>query len=230
MNRLDVFITSFLNRFAHRSFTFDEFVVFLSVTNLLKGGVILGLVWWVWFEKEDVRNKREALLAGLMASIPALIIAKVLTVVTFRYRPVNEARLVFHPVYGADAADWQQLSSFPSDHAVLFFALATAIFFASRPAGYFSLVYVSVCICLPRLYLGEHYLTDVLAGAAIGIFPAWLANLPRIRKPLTSWALRWMDSSPSQFYSLAFIATYQIAELFDPLLKILHYLRSGQVS
>jgi undecaprenyl-diphosphatase len=229
MNRLDVFITSFLNRFAHRSFTFDEFVVFLSVTNLLKGGVILGLVWWVWFEKEDVRNKREALLAGLMASIPALIIAKVLTVVTFRYRPVNEARLVFHPVYGADAADWQQLSSFPSDHAVLFFALATAIFFVSRRAGYFPRLCFRVHLPTQTLP-GEHYLTDVLAGAAIGIFPAWLANLPRIRKPLTSWALRWMDSSPSQFYSLAFIATYQIAELFDPLLKILHYLRSGQVS
>jgi undecaprenyl-diphosphatase len=94
MNSFDVSITSFLNRFSHRSFTFDEFVVFLSVTNLLKGGVIVGLIWWIWFEKEDVRNKREALLAGLMASIPALMVAKILTLVTFRCRPINEARCI----------------------------------------------------------------------------------------------------------------------------------------
>jgi PAP2 superfamily len=81
-----------------------------------------------------------------------------------------------------------------------------------------------VFICLPRLYLGEHYPTDVLAGAALGMVPAWLAN-----QPFTGWAFRWMDSNPSQFYCLAFIVTYQIAELFDPLLKIIHYLRLGRV-
>jgi len=116
------------------------------------------------------------------------------------------------------------LSSFPSDHAALFFALAVAIFFASRRAGWFAFFYSLVLICLPRVYLGEHYPTDVMAGAAIGMFPVWLSNLPAIRKPLTGWALRWMDSNPSQFYCFAFIVTYQVAELFDPALKMLHFM------
>jgi hypothetical protein len=57
-----------------------------------------------------------------------------------------------------------------------------------------------------------------------GWSPAWLANLPGIREPLTGWALRWMDSNPSQFYCFAFIVTYQVAELFDPALKLLRFI------
>jgi undecaprenyl-diphosphatase len=224
MNSFDLSVLSFLNRFAHRSFNFDQAVVVLSNANLLKGGVIVGMIWWIWFDREDVQRKREALLAGLMASVPALIIAKILTKVTFRTRPLNESKLLSVLRYGIDNANWQQLSSFPSDHAVLFFAMATGIFFASRRAGWFAFFYASVFICLPRMYLGEHYPTDVLAGAAIGMLPVWLGNLPRIRKPLTGWALRWMDSNPSQFYCFAFIVTYQVAELFDPALDIVKFI------
>jgi hypothetical protein len=123
MNSFDTSILMFLNQFAQRSPRFDEFVTFLSDCNLLKGGIIVGLIWWLWFDTEDVRRKREVLLAALIASVPALILAKTLTVVTFRTRPLNEARLAFHVPHYVTPADWKQLSSFPSDHAVLFFAM-----------------------------------------------------------------------------------------------------------
>lgn len=72
MNSFDWHIVSFLNRFAQRSVTFDEFVVLLSLNSLLKGGVIVGIIWWVWFESEDSRRKREALLAGADREYPGL--------------------------------------------------------------------------------------------------------------------------------------------------------------
>jgi hypothetical protein len=72
MNAFDLSILSFLNRFAHRSLSFDQAVVFLSDANLLKGGVIAGMIWWIWFDRENVQRKREALPAGLMACVPAL--------------------------------------------------------------------------------------------------------------------------------------------------------------
>ena len=50
---------------------------------------------------------------------------------------------------------------------------------------------------------------------------AWLANVSSVRKPLTAWALRWLDRSPGSFYSFAFILTFQMAELFDPMLETL---------
>jgi undecaprenyl-diphosphatase len=220
MNPFDTSILLFLNQFAQRFPRFDEFVVFLSDCNLLKGGIVVGLMWWLWFDPEDVRRKREVLLAALIASVPALIIAKTLTVVTFRPRPLNEARLVFHVPHSVTPAEWKQLSSFPSDHAVLFFAMAAGIFIASRRAGWFALFYVSAFICLPRMYLGEHYATDILAGAAIGIIPVCVANLPRIRQPLTHWGLKLLDANPSLFYCLAFLVLYQVVELFEPMIKM----------
>ena len=230
MNSFDWQIVSFLNRFAQRSVTFDEFVVLLSLNSLLKGGVIVGIIWWVWFESEDSRRKREALLAGLIGSIPALVIAKILSEVMFRARPGYEARLLFRLPYDMQRADFVQLSSFPSDHAVFFFALATGIFIASRRAGWLAFVYSAGLVCLPRIYLGLHYPTDILAGAAIGVVPVWLANRPGIRKPLTNWALQWMELRPSQFYCFSFLVTYQVAELFDPLIKIANFVIHRRVS
>jgi undecaprenyl-diphosphatase len=78
-------------------------------------------------------------------------------------------------------------------------------------------------ICLPRLFIGEHYATDILAGAAIGISFAWLANLPAIRKPLTNWALQLQDARPAVFYCFFFILTYQMAEVFESVLHMLKF-------
>ncbi len=220
MNPFDSSILFFLNQFAQRSPRFDQFVAFLSDCNLLKGGVVVGIMWWIWFEEEDVRRKRAVLLATLLATLPALILTKALTVVTFRARPLNEERLAFHSPYFVNPVDWKQLSSFPSDHAVLFFAMAAGILIASRRAGWFALFYVSAVICLPRMYLGEHYASDILAGAAIGVIPVCLANLPHIRERLTGWALKWAEASPSSFYFLAFLVLYQVVELFEPLIKM----------
>ena len=68
MDSIDLSISSFINGFAHRSIRFDEFVSWLSDYNLLKGGVIIGIVWWLWFRNEDDRRTREALLAAIIAS------------------------------------------------------------------------------------------------------------------------------------------------------------------
>lgn len=220
MNSFDLFISSFINSFAHRSIRFDEFVSWLSNYNLLKGGVVIGIVWWLWFRNEDGRRTREALLAAMIASFPALAIARILSWVVSRPRPLIEKRYLFHIPYG-QMAKWEGPSSFPSDHAVLFFALAAGIFIASRRTGWFAFVYISIVICLPRIFLAEHYTTDILAGAAIGISMAWLANLPPVRKPLTGWALKWLDTDPGTFYTFFFILTYQMVELFDPMLNAL---------
>jgi undecaprenyl-diphosphatase len=226
MDSFDQAVSSFINAFAHRSLRFDEFVIFLSSSHLLKGGVIVGIIWWVWFEAENTPRKREALLAATIASFPALIIARIISWSFFRARPFNEPHLLFHVPFGIQAAEWEGNSSFPSDHAVLFFALAAGIWLASRRAGWFALAYTAIVICLPRVYIGEHYSTDILAGGLLGISMAWLANCSPVRKPLTGWALRWMDSKPWQFYCLAFLTTYQIAELFSPILKILKFTAS----
>ncbi len=226
MNGFDLGITSFLNGFAHRSIRFDEFVIWISTNNLVKGTVVIGLIWSLWFLKAEMRNRREALLAAMMASFPALVVSRILSWTFSRPRPLNETRLLLRVPYGISRANWEGVSSFPSDHAVFFFALATGIFFASRRVGWFAFFYVSMVICLPRIFIGEHYTTDILAGAAIGISFAWLANLPAIRKPLTNWPLQWQEARPAQFYFFFFLLTYQMAEVFDSVLETLNYAKA----
>jgi undecaprenyl-diphosphatase len=225
MNSFDMVLMSFLYRLAHRAPIIDEFVVMVSGNTLLKGGVVVAVMWWIWFRSEE---KRQFVLVGLIAGFLGLVLARVLTHVVFRVRPLNNPELAFPIPCELSRRVFEGAGSFPSDHAVLFFALATGIFLASRRVGGWMFIYVSLVICLPRIYLGIHYPTDVLAGAAIGAGLACLVNLPAIKRPATMWAIRWADSEPSLFYPCFFLLSYQITDLFEPLRAIAGFiLRRG---
>ena len=58
--------------------------------------------------------------------------------------------------------------SFPSGHAAIFFALATAIYFFNKKWGIVAFI-AAILVGLARIYVGVHWPIDVLAGAAIGI-------------------------------------------------------------
>lgn len=68
----------------------------------------------------------------------------------------------------------------PSNHAINFFAAATFVAFATPWRGWRSgLFLIAILVALSRVYLGKHYPSQVLAGAAIGGLigglGAWLA-------------------------------------------------------
>jgi undecaprenyl-diphosphatase len=206
-----------INRLSHRSPTIDEFIVMVGNNNFLKGGVVVAVIWWIWFRDEE---ERQFVVVGVIAGFLGLLVARVLTHVIFRARPLNNPQLSFPVPCELSRRVFEGVGSFPSDHAVLFFALATGIFLASRRLGWLMFTYVSVVICLPRIYLGIHYPTYIRCGAAIGIGLACLCNLSAIRKPVTICALRWADSKPALFYPFFFLLTYQIADLFEPVRAI----------
>jgi undecaprenyl-diphosphatase len=78
-----------------------------------------------------------------------------------RPRPF-EAHPQIHPLYAVHS------SSFPAGHAATAFAGATVLTYVARRAAPV-LFTVAALIGLSRVYVGDHYLTDVLAGAAIGV-------------------------------------------------------------
>lgn len=66
-------------------------------------------------------------------------------------------------------------TSFPSGHATVFFALATAVYLYHKKLGYFFFA-CAFLIGISRIMAGVHYPVDVIFGAAIGIFIAWLST------------------------------------------------------
>ena len=100
------------------------------------------------------------------------VIAEGLKYAVNRERPYEKYPSLIHPF---DASEKGQ--SFPSGHTSEAFAMAASLsieckkWYVVLPAyGYASAVGYS------RLYLGEHYPTDVLAGAVVGIGSAYLSN------------------------------------------------------
>jgi undecaprenyl-diphosphatase len=146
---------------AHRFGPLDGFFVALGTVEKL------GLIWALM-----------ALVLGLLLRRglrPAIVLAGVTLLTTFaadsvsfgikdlvnRTRPAD-AHAQIHPLYVVHS------SSFPAGHAATAFAGATLLsYFAPRLTPLF--VVIAAAIGLSRVYVGVHYPTDVLAGAAIGV-------------------------------------------------------------
>jgi undecaprenyl-diphosphatase len=228
MNSFDSSIITFLNSFARHSWAFDSFVYMISGNDLLKGGVIVALIWWAWFRPKSAKDDtRQHLICAIFACLLAVAIARGLAIMLpFRERPMAVAALHFQRPYGADNGGLIDWSSFPSDHATVFFALAMSIFFVWRAAGIAALSYVFLFIAMPRLYLGFHYPTDIVGGALIGIVLALIARAKLFCDWVGRFIMPWLQRSPGSFYACLFILTYQIATVFQSARWIARFLFS----
>lgn len=217
--QFDRAVCGFINNAARHWEWLDHAAVVMSDSDLIKGGLILAVFWAMWF---GYSGARERLLAGLGGSLLALSIARVLAcVLPVRQRPLLEPSMHFVAPLGLpDQSNWTNWSSFPSDHAALFFAIVTGIWLANRRAGMVVLLYFLIAICLPRVYVGIHYPTDIFAGMLIG-FGAVL--LLQWRLGWTKPILRALERFPGWGYALFFLLTFQIATLFWDVRIILSY-------
>jgi undecaprenyl-diphosphatase len=223
LNSFDASIIAFLNHFAHRSPDFDYLVMLIGSNELIKGGVITALIWWAWFRPgENKTRDREYLYYGILASFVAVLAARALAdFLPFRERPFANPALHFQLPYSVNFLDHMiNWSSFPSDHAAMFFALATSIFFVSRSAGTLALLHALLVVSLPRVYMGMHYPTDILAGAALGAGCAASAKIVVLRGKIAGPAMGWLEKSPQTFYPVLFLLTFLITVIFNPVRKV----------
>jgi len=224
MHQLDMRISIFINSFANRSWVLDEIVSFMQSSQIIKGVLFLTIFFVLWFQSKNevndvkVTEKRQILLYTLLVCIPGLIIIRALAfLLPFRQRPLFNPALHLRLAAGFKQTGFAPWSSFPSDHAFLFFALATGMFLVNRKVGYFLYLYTILFIALPRLFLGIHYPSDLLVGALLGIGLASTANWTGLRSLMTRPAWRLKEQSPGLFYGCLFFISHETAVLYDPL-------------
>ena len=222
MNPVDHAIIAFLNQFAQRSCAFDSLVVLLATNYLLKTGLIVALMFWLWFRNDEKSaDRRATLVFGLVASTAAVVLARLLSfAVTFRERPLRNPDLHFvlpNAVGSQAILGW---NSFPSDNATLFFGIATCIFLVSRRGGVLALWHTFVVVGLARVYLGFHYPTDILAGALIGAGTVSLVAIPSLKTAVTRLPMRWMKEHPPSFHAALGLGVFLISTTFEPLYPI----------
>jgi undecaprenyl-diphosphatase len=223
MNPVDVAMTTFLNQFARHSQLFDSLMVLLETNELLKGGLFMTLLWWYWFRQDHERDRSRDYIVPtvLLACVAVLLTRGIVAFLPFRTRPLHTPALHFLLPFAMNPRTLLGWSSFPSDHAVLFFALATGLFCISRQTGRWAALYVAVVICWPRLYLGIHWLTDILAGALIGVAMGALVLLPGIRATINRPCEQLRHTAPGAFYAGLFLLTTETMMLFDGVRHIL---------
>ena len=65
--------------------------------------------------------------------------------------------------------------SFPSRHVFSIFLIATLWFYFWKPIGIFLLI-AGIFLAIVRVIGGVHFISDVYAGAFLGIIAGWISN------------------------------------------------------
>jgi len=166
-----------INGLAGQSATRDWMALALSNAGLLWApGVLLGL-YWLWL------SRREALLAAplLAASIGLLdFIGARMKDLVARPRPC----MVLSDIHQIEACG--KVFGFPSNHAINTATVAAFLQVLYPRSGWVSWPLVFL-VGLARVYIGAHYVTDVMAGWLIGgccgaAIAMMLKRWPRFRK------------------------------------------------
>lgn len=165
---LDHRIFLFINHWPH---TPVSDAVALTLSGVFAWTVIIWLLLSVWlFVREEKRDHWFFLPVVLASSLSILVTDGILKILFGRNRPPISLGTIN---IGSPLLD----HSFPSGHAT--FAWALAVVLASKePRAKWLFYLLAFLISLSRIYLGQHYPSDVIAGTlvglAIGFFSLWI--------------------------------------------------------
>jgi membrane-associated phospholipid phosphatase len=146
----------------------------LGVESAIQHNVLGGLwfgaalfVCWIQAARNGQREVQLRVLTILIGSILATLLALLAGTVISCPPPARYPGLVgFFPDY-LEAN--RNTNCFPSQSTALYGSIAAGIYSVHRTSGWVLWVLVAVCVALPRMYVGGHFLTDVLASLPLAL-------------------------------------------------------------
>ena len=161
---MDSVIFQYLNSFALKYLWLDAAAIFFA--NYF-GWVLVGVL--ILFLIKDFRKYwKMAVTAFISAVLARFIITEIIRWLRNRPRPFVESQVNLLLPHSANG-------SFPSGHAAFFFALSLTVYFYNKKAGILFFI-ASTLICISRVFSGLHWPSDILGGAVVGLFAAWLIH------------------------------------------------------
>ena len=200
-----------LNHFAGRSVLFDDAMYFLT-RDMFSSVLLISMVVYTWFQTDEMK-RRAAILSGVLLSFAAGMFSRILQLVLPTHlRPLHDPELHFTAPMYVDSHVLNHWSSFPSDHAAIYFGLAATAFLANRRVGWAAIGFAAMLNCV-RIYRGFHFPSDVLSGAMLGVVVVLLAHELRLWR----WTLRLVDPRSSWkplFYAVCVYLCFGVGTLF----------------
>ncbi|MBP2000153.1 undecaprenyl-diphosphatase [Paenibacillus shirakamiensis] len=163
LSNLDYLIFQKINELGYTLTFLNPLMIFFA--SYAQYIFFLGVILY-WFTRG--KAQRMMTLQACISAIMALICSGVIGHFFYRDRPfVHHAvlQLIPHPAN----------ASFPSDHAIGAFVIATSIWIFRKKEGGAWLILASG-IAFSRVWTGVHYLSDVIGGALIGIAVAYVVH------------------------------------------------------
>lgn len=162
MYQLDVIVTRAINGLAGNSPVVDLLMIWVSKIGV---PILVAAVALQWWRKTDRAHVRHVIVAAGASFLLGLSLNQLVLLLVHRVRPY--AAGITHLLI-AKSAD----PSFPSDHATASVAIAAAFLLNGlRRTGFYFLA-AAALLMFSRVYIGIHYVSDVMGGAFTGLLAA----------------------------------------------------------
>lgn len=158
MIKLDVIVTQALNGLAGQNAPFDAFMISIATVGI---PFMVLAVMGQWWSGADRPGTRHVLVSAGLSFLLGLSFNQMLLLLVDRARPY--AAGVTHLIVPPSADP-----SFPSDHATAALAIAVSFALGGMPRRARWLGIAALLVSMSRVFIGTHYVSDVLGGWLTG--------------------------------------------------------------
>lgn len=168
---VDAAATHAVNSLAGISGALDLAMVLISAIGVPLLVFAVAAQWWSGTERSHTRH---VLVAAGLSFLLGLAINQLILLFVHRIRPYDGG--VSHLLISPSADP-----SFPSDHATATFAIAAAFLVHGMRRSGMAFLVAAAIVALSRVFIGTHYVGDVVGGALTGAAAAVVVRLVYVK-------------------------------------------------